>query len=183
MTLAIMALFVCGLTINANAQVDQIKKDDPKKSETSVKPEEPKATSTLKTPAVKPQNTAKVTTTVKPQEPNNTSKVPTAVKPQEPKATSTVKTQKTAAQPVSKTPAIQKENELDKTLKDYEAAVEKCVKLFKNPKADPKDFQQSLTKAESLKKEMEQAKPKLDRTQVDRFNKATQELSVVYTKG
>lgn len=144
MTLAIMALFVCGLTINANAQDNR--------------------TAT----------------------PDNSKKTEKAVKPKEPKATATVKNQKDA-----KTSAVQnagkinsgKTNAIDKTLKDFEAAVDKCVSLHNNPKVDPKEFQQSLTKAESLKGEIEKAKPQMDRTQVDRFNKAVQKLSVVYAKG
>ena len=140
LTLAIMALFVCGLTINANAQGND-------------------RTAT----------------------PDNSKKTEKAVKPKEPKASATVKTEKKGT-----APAIQnagKTNTIDKTLKEFEAAVDKCVALFNNPKVDPKEYQQSLTKAESLKSEVEKAKPQMDRTQVDRFNKAVQKLSVVYKKG
>jgi hypothetical protein len=40
-----------------------------------------------------------------------------------------------------------------------------------------------LTKAENLKKKIEGAKTALDRTQMDRFNKANQKLQQVYAKG
>jgi len=138
LTLAIMALFVCGLTINANAQDNRTATpDNSKKTEKTVKPKEPKASATVKTE----------------------------------------KKGKAALQNAGKT------NNIDKTLKEFEAAVDKCVNLFNNPKVDPKEYQQSLTKAESLKSEVEKAKPQMDRTQVDRFNKAVQKLSVVYKKG
>lgn len=76
---------------------------------------------------------------------------------------------------------------LDKTLKDYEQAVEKCLTLYyakekgdKNDKTSLQEFQTSLTKAETLKKTLENSKKDMDRTQVDRFNKASQKLLKVY---
>ena len=77
----------------------------------------------------------------------------------------------------------------DKMIKDYEQAVEKCVSLYNalqvvdNGKQGAKDFEQSLSKAENLKSQLEAAKPQLNRTQVDRFNKANQKLLQVYKKG
>lgn len=77
----------------------------------------------------------------------------------------------------------------DKLIKDYEDAVDKCVSLYKslqvveNGKQGAKDFEQSLSKAENLKSQLENAKPQLNRTQVDRFNKANQKLLQVYKKG
>ena len=77
----------------------------------------------------------------------------------------------------------------DKLIKDYEQAVEKCVSLYNaiqvtdNGKQGAKDFEQSLSKAENLKSQLEAAKPQLNRTQVDRFNKANQKLLQVYKKG
>ena len=77
----------------------------------------------------------------------------------------------------------------DKLINDYEQAVDKCVSLYKslqkvdNGKQGAKDFEQSLSKAENLKSQLEAAKPQLNRTQVDRFNKANQKLLQVYKKG
>jgi len=77
----------------------------------------------------------------------------------------------------------------DKLIKDYEQAVDKCVSLYnalqiaENGKQAAKDFEQSLSKAENLKGQLEQAKDQLNRTQVDRYNKANQKLLQVYKKG
>ena len=78
----------------------------------------------------------------------------------------------------------------DKVLKDYEKAVEQCITLYNASqdkenltKYDPKKFDKWLTKAENLKSQLEKAKDELNRTQVDRFNKATEKLAKVYAKG
>ena len=75
----------------------------------------------------------------------------------------------------------------DKTIKDYEQAVEQCVTLFKtmqsNEKADRKAFDESLKKAEELKAKIENAKSQLNRTQVKRFENANKKLEQVYKKG
>ena len=70
------------------------------------------------------------------------------------------------------------EGGLEKTLSDYEKAVEQCVTLFnaiqnndKPAKPSKKEFKKSLTNAENLKKKVENSITALDRTQVDRFNK------------
>lgn len=76
----------------------------------------------------------------------------------------------------------------NKTLKEYEAAVDNCVSVFNKMQKDPgnktlgNEFNKALQKAETLKSKLENAKAQLDRTQVDRLNKANKKLSVVYAK-
>ena len=73
-------------------------------------------------------------------------------------------------------------------IKEYEEAVDECVSLYNELRTvdngkKAKEFEPSLTKAENLKSQLEKAKPQLNRTQVDRFNKANQKLLQVYKLG
>lgn len=78
----------------------------------------------------------------------------------------------------------------DKTIKEYEQAVETCLNLYqamnqkesKGVKVDVKEFNASLTTAETLKTKIEKGKKELTRVQTSRFNTATQKLSKVYEK-
>lgn len=76
----------------------------------------------------------------------------------------------------------------NKTLKEYEVAVDNCVSVFNKLQKDQgnktlgNEFNRALQKAENLKSKLENAKAQLDRTQVDRLNKANQKLSQVYAK-
>ena len=51
-----------------------------------------------------------------------------------------------------------------------------------NNDAVDKEYKTTLTSAETLRNEIGKAKNQLDRTQVDRYNKATNKLSQVYAK-
>lgn len=100
---------------------------------------------------------------------------------------------KTVKQEVKQTQQNKKEvkgEDWNKVLKEYEQAVDNCVTIFQkmqksgtNGKDVSKEFNTALTKAENLKKKIEGAKTSLDRTQMDRFNKANQKLQQVYAKG
>lgn len=80
--------------------------------------------------------------------------------------------------------------DLEKKLKDYEKAVERCLTLYHaiNTKdatvkdANPKEFNTALSQAETLKNQIEKAKDGLNRSQVSRFNAATKKLLKVYQK-
>ena len=85
---------------------------------------------------------------------------------------------------------VQQKEDWDKTLKEYETAVDQCVTAFQKMQKDNgkdasvvKEFNNALDKAEKLKNKIEKAKKELTRAQVNRFNKATQKLMQVYTKG
>jgi len=81
-----------------------------------------------------------------------------------------------------------KAEDWDKVLKEYEQAVDQCVRLYKSlQNAEPgsnydKEFDKSLTKAESLRTKIEKSKDKLNRSQVNRFNQANKKLLQVYKK-
>jgi exonuclease VII small subunit len=82
-----------------------------------------------------------------------------------------------------------KGNDVEKTLKDYEAAVEHCLTIYHalntkdtSVKASAKEFDKALNQAESLRDKIEKAKDGLNRTQTSRFNAATKKLSQVYQK-
>lgn len=80
--------------------------------------------------------------------------------------------------------------DLEKKLKDYEKAVERCLTIYHaiNTKdatvkdANPKEFNKVLSQAETLKNQIEKAKDGLNRSQVNRFNAATRKLLQVYQK-
>lgn len=79
--------------------------------------------------------------------------------------------------------------DMEKTLKQFEQAVDKCVSLHKalqnqgdNAKNATKEFNAALAKAETLKSNIEKAKDGMSRSQVDRFQKAVAKLSQVYIK-
>lgn len=81
---------------------------------------------------------------------------------------------------------IQGEN-IEKQLKDYEQAVEQCLTLYnsmqkgdKTAKSNSKEFQTLLTKAENLKKTLENSRKDMTRSQVNRFNNASKKLLKVY---
>ena len=100
---------------------------------------------------------------------------------------------KSVKQEVKQTQQNKKEvkgEDWNKVLKEYEQAVDNCVTIFQKMQKSgttgkdvSKEFNTALTKAENLKKKIEGAKASLDRTQVDRFNKANQKLQQVYAKG
>ena len=98
------------------------------------------------------------------------------------------------AKPAEKKATIEKKavkpaTDMEKTLKNFEQAVDKCVSLHKsmqnkgdNAKNSTKEFDAALSKAENLKSTIEKAKDQLSRSQVDRFQKAVAKLSQVYIK-
>ena len=82
-----------------------------------------------------------------------------------------------------------KVEELNKSLTEYEQAVDNCVSIYQmmrdNNKKDKdytKEFDSSLAKAEKLKAQLEKYRLKMDRTQVDRLNKANEKLSKIMIK-
>ena len=100
--------------------------------------------------------------------------------------------QKSVKQEVKQTKQTKKDvkgEDWNKTLKEYEIAVDNCVSVYKKLQKDSgnktlgNEFTQALKKAENLKSKLEKAKNQLDRTQVDRLNKANQKLQQVYAKG
>ncbi len=166
LTFAIMALLMGGLTFNATAQ------DRTAQGQEKVKTEKTKVAK--KTKETKTVNAGKDTKEVK---------TSTAVKTS--KNTNEVAPKTTAPKTVAKT-------DWNKTLTEYEQAVDKCVKSFQDlqkPKKDAsgkdvtKIFNEALEKAENLKAKINKAKGELDRTQADRFDKANAKLQQVYVKG
>ena len=98
------------------------------------------------------------------------------------------KAQNTVKKEASTTKKAQK-TDMEKTLKDFEQAVDKCVSLHKamqnvdnTAKNSTKEFDTALAKAEKLKATLEKAKDQLTRSQTDRFQKAVTKLSQVYIK-
>lgn len=82
-----------------------------------------------------------------------------------------------------------KVEELNKTLTEYEQAVDNCVSIYQMMKDNTqkgkdytKEFDSSLAKAEKLKALLEKYRLKMDRTQVDRLNKANEKLSKIMIK-
>ena len=155
MTFALMALML-GFAYNVNAQ------------------NKGKAVTTKATEEATVQSKSKTATAAKPATrttaPDAKASAPTAQKKQ-PKTIET------------------KAGEMDKLLKDYEETVDACVNLYaemkkyeKSASVNPDKFNQSLKKAESLKAKIENSKDQLNRTQADRFKKATDKLSKVYIK-
>ena len=76
----------------------------------------------------------------------------------------------------------------DKLIKEYEVAVDQCVECYKAKQQEIQtskagNFDKLLAKAEDLKGKIEKTKDSLSKEQIERFNKATKKLSVVYTKG
>ena len=102
---------------------------------------------------------------------------------QERKNQAPVKKEVTTAKKVIKT------NEgSDKLIKDYELAVDQCVECYQAKQNSTQankvgNFDKLLAKAEDLKGKIEKTKDSLSKEQIERFNKATKKLSVVYTKG
>jgi len=102
----------------------------------------------------------------------------------------TKKTSRTTS-PKSEVVKAVKGNDCEKELKNFEQAVDKCVTLYENMKnaekengkISPKNFDESLAKAEELKLKLETKKDQLSRSQVDRYNKACEKLQTVYKKG
>jgi hypothetical protein len=77
----------------------------------------------------------------------------------------------------------------EKVLTDFEQAVEKCLTVYNAMQKkdgpvryNPKDFNKYLNRAETLRDKLDKAKAELNRTQVDRFNKASKKLLQVYQK-
>lgn len=82
-----------------------------------------------------------------------------------------------------------KVEELDKSLTEYEQAVDNCVSIYQmmqnNNQKDKdytKEFDSSLAKAEKLKGQLEKLRLKMNRTQVNRLNKANEKLSKIMIK-
>ena len=82
-----------------------------------------------------------------------------------------------------------KVEELNKTLTEYEQAVDNCVSIYQMMKDNTqkgkdytKEFDSSLAKAEKLKAQLEKLRLKMNRTQVDRLNKANEKLSKIMIK-
>lgn len=76
----------------------------------------------------------------------------------------------------------------DKLIKEYEVAVDQCVECYQaKQKGDQANkvgnFEKLLSTAENLKGRVEKVKDSLTKAQLERYNKATKKLSVVYTKG
>ena len=92
---------------------------------------------------------------------------------------------------VEKKATVKKGNDTEKMVTDYEQVVDKCISLYKelqnvdknHDKVNTKPFDQTLAKAETLKAKLEKAKDQMNRTQVDRYLKATEKLQQVYKKG
>lgn len=81
------------------------------------------------------------------------------------------------------------EENWEKVLSDYEQAVEKCLTVYNAMQKkdgpvryNPKDFNRYLNNAESLRSKLDKARASLNRTQVDRLNKASKKLSQLYKK-
>lgn len=79
--------------------------------------------------------------------------------------------------------------DINKTLTEYEQAVDRCVSIYKKMhnndnkgKDYSKEFANSLAEAEKLKNQLETFRPKMNRTQVNRLNKANEKLSKVMIK-
>jgi type III secretory pathway component EscV len=90
---------------------------------------------------------------------------------------------------------VGKEVDWEKTLKEYEGAVDQCVSIYKKMQKAQKEvkdengyknlvkqFNDSLAKAEGLKAQLEKVRSELTRSQVNRFNKANKKLAKVYIK-
>ena len=98
------------------------------------------------------------------------------------------KNSNTSKKAVIKNAQVKGEN-LDKMLVDYEKAVSDCLTIYyalqkkDGPvKYTPEDFNKALNQAETLKNKLEKSKANLNRTQMDRYNKATKKLLQVYQK-
>lgn len=189
LTLAIMALLMGSFVINANAQNKKIQVLDSKATQnvtTSSNGATP-ITKVVKTDEVTP-STKVVKTDVtlessdkKAQSAKNTSVGTTNI--------NNVNTSGNSWQRVNN--SAQRVNTVDwnKTISEFEEAVEKCVSLYQkmqkggsNNDAVDKEYKNTLTTAENLKAKIEKGKTELNRTQVDRYNKANAKLSQVYAK-
>lgn len=89
----------------------------------------------------------------------------------------------------TKTEVTKSKTDMEKTVKDFEQAVDKCVSLYKaikgqdtKAKSSTKDFDNALAKAEKLKSTIEKSKDQLNRSQAERFQKAVDKLKQVYIK-
>lgn len=85
---------------------------------------------------------------------------------------------------------VQQTEDWNKVISEFESAVDKCVTAYqKMQKSGGKDasavkeFNSTLDRVEKIKTKIEKAKNQLDRTQVNRYNKACQKLAQVYAKG
>ena len=151
MTLAIMALFIGGLTFSANAQIKTNRTTAPKQ-ETVKKADKPNALTSEKKEAAKAEKQA-------------------------------VEQKELEKKQI-------KSEDWNKQIKEFETVVDKCVSAYekiqknndKSSKNDSKEFDTYLQKAQNLKAKIEKGKPALDRTQVDRYNKACEKLSKVLIK-
>ncbi len=79
--------------------------------------------------------------------------------------------------------------DINKTLTDYEQAVDKCYSIYQKmhnntskEKDYTKEFTNSLAQAEKLKNQLEKYRPQMNRTQINRLNKANEKLSKVMIK-
>ena len=175
LTLAIMALLMGCFTINANAQFKKIQTLDSKSKaqETkTVKPTTKETTPTTK--VVKVDGTQESATRPTFQNVNTNNQNGKTIN----KNTTSGKDTNTVIN-----------TDWGKKIAEYEEAVDKCVSLFQkmqkggsNNDAVDKEYKTTLTSAETLRNEIGKAKNQLDRTQVDRYNKATNKLSQVYAR-
>lgn len=178
LTLAIMALLMGGFVINANAQNKKIQVLDSKdmKNVTTSSNESTPTTKVVKTDGTVESFDPKA------QGAKNTSAGTTNIN-------NNVNTTGNRWQRVNN--QAQRVNTVDwnKTISEFEEAVEKCVSLYQkmqkggsNNDAVDKEYKNTLTTAENLKAKIEKGKTELNRTQVDRYNKANAKLSQVYAK-
>lgn len=79
--------------------------------------------------------------------------------------------------------------DVNKTLTEYEQVVDRCVSLYQKMNKNDnkgndlaKEFANSLAEAEKLKNQLEKYRPQMNRTQVNRLNKANEKLSKVMIK-
>lgn len=79
--------------------------------------------------------------------------------------------------------------DVNKTLTEYEQLVDRCVSLYQKMNNNDnkgkdlaKEFANSLAEAEKLKNQLEKYRPQMNRTQVNRLNKANEKLSKIMIK-
>ena len=104
-------------------------------------------------------------------------------------ANAQVRTTKPADKKAVKSEVTKNKTDMDKTIKDFEQAVDKCVSLYKGlknndakAKNNTKEFDTALAKAEQLKTNIEKSKDQLNKSQSERFQKAVDKLKQVYIK-
>lgn len=82
-----------------------------------------------------------------------------------------------------------KVEDVNKTLTEYEQVVDRCVSLYQKMNKNDnkgndlaKEFANCLAEAEKMKNQLEKYRPQMNRTQVNRLNKANEKLSKVMIK-